>query len=921
MIKSERSYLLLVILCSCLVLVNCSWLNRSESVPSPQPIDPFVSRYQTWQKLVELGNQSYQNQDLVLALEQYQQAVELRPDQYPPLLRIAQIYYQLQEYEKAKTFFHKYLDLNPRDRNACNYLGYVHEILQDYESAAEQFEASLRLYDQDLYALNHLGLAYKQLGRYKEAEDVLRQALLIDPHCQQSDNRNLHNYLALIYQETKQIGSAIAELRESIRLFPDDIWARTQVANLYEAAYRIYEAQLQYTEILRIEPDNLLAQSRLQALDQATPKKPLAIVSPVDLIEIDTQSIIENAPTAEDYPNDDAIILLNQFCHEITAEGKSRYTSHKIIKIFNQRGIQKHDDLAIPYNPNSQHITVNSARTILPNGTIVKPAEDAYNDVTPPGQLTFNLYSDGLWKVISMPALKAGVCIEYKVSLEDMVPSGADQWFWGSYTFQSTDPTLQTNYALRLYGDKQFRWKAVNCELDPEIMIEGETKTYLWHYGETHSIRESIGQSNTSELAAQFRFSSVNSWDAISAWYADLARDRYTSSQEIDELARDLTQSVNTSTEKIHQLYNFVASQIRYVSIQLGQGAYQPTAADQVLIKRYGDCKDKSTLLISLLASIGISAFPALMSPSPYDPIDLDLPSVGQFSHLIVAIPIAENGLNKRQNMDSDYLWLDPTASSCPFGTLPTSNQGRTALLVKNKTANFVKIPNSLPENNRLKIEADLLVQTDGSFNGKMSIQPIGQYGIDYRLTYRDIQVSSMDEAFSRELSRSFSGIMIKQHRVSDLRDLDQPVKIHLDFQADSMLQSIDNQHQLLYFDGADFVDYADIFASPERIYALDLSHPILVEKTTRIQLPTGWVPLKLPDGKDTHSDVFSSEQSFGQLNVEVTYNKTEIIIDLTLEVVNPIIAPEIYPVARTFFRSLIAKDQLVTTLKKVPVS
>ena len=89
MIKSERSYLLLVILCSCLVLVNCSWLNRSESVPSPQPIDPFVSRYQTWQKLVELGNQSYQNQDLVLALEQYQQAVELRPDQYPPLLRIA----------------------------------------------------------------------------------------------------------------------------------------------------------------------------------------------------------------------------------------------------------------------------------------------------------------------------------------------------------------------------------------------------------------------------------------------------------------------------------------------------------------------------------------------------------------------------------------------------------------------------------------------------------------------------------------------------------------------------------------------------------------------------------------------------------------------------------------------------------------
>ena len=113
MIKSERSYLLLVILCSCLVLVNCSWLNRSESELSPQPIDPFVSRYQTWQKLVELGNQAYQNQDLVSALEQYQQAVELRPDQYPPLLRIAQIYYQLQEYEKSKNIFSQILGFKP----------------------------------------------------------------------------------------------------------------------------------------------------------------------------------------------------------------------------------------------------------------------------------------------------------------------------------------------------------------------------------------------------------------------------------------------------------------------------------------------------------------------------------------------------------------------------------------------------------------------------------------------------------------------------------------------------------------------------------------------------------------------------------------------------------------------------------------
>jgi len=135
------------------------------------------------------------------------------------------------------------------------------------------------------------------------------------------------------------------------------------------------------------------------------------------------------------------------------------------------------------------------------------------------------------------------------------------------------------------------------------------------------------------------------------------------------------------------------------------------------------------------------------------------------------------------------------------------------------------------------------------------------------------------------------------------------------------MLTPIDNRHQLLHFDGADFSDYANIFASQERNYPLDLSHPIFVEKMTHIQLPPGWIPLKLPDGKDTYSDVFSSVHSFGQLNVKVTYKQTEIMVDIKLKVTDPVITPEVYPMARTFFRLLIAQDQLTTTLKKVPVS
>ena len=113
MMISERDYPILVILFCCSSLFGCSWLVGSKTTQQSRPIDPFVSQHKAWQKQVEFGNQAYQNQDLALALEHYRKAVKLRPNQSPPLLRVAQIYYQLQEYENAKNTFHQYLDLNP----------------------------------------------------------------------------------------------------------------------------------------------------------------------------------------------------------------------------------------------------------------------------------------------------------------------------------------------------------------------------------------------------------------------------------------------------------------------------------------------------------------------------------------------------------------------------------------------------------------------------------------------------------------------------------------------------------------------------------------------------------------------------------------------------------------------------------------
>ena len=879
------------------LLNGCTLIHQGHLLPKQKPVDPLIQRNQQWKEQISIADQALLNRNFLLALEAFQNALLIKPKHSLPHIEIAKIYFQTQDYEKARDAFSSYVELEPKDQNARNYLGYIHEKLGNYEAAIEQFENSLRINSRNLYALNHLGLAYKQTGKLDDAEMTLRKALTIDPTCKRTESKNLHNYLALIFQERGDIGEAIAEYRESVRLFHNDIWARQQLGAIFEDVGRHFEAQIQYSKILEIDPENLLAKDRLQALNQISPPNIIKI-NPVDIIEINNEQIIKDGHLMETtYPNADAVILLNQFSHEILPNGQTRYTTHQIIKLLTYRGIKQYDDIAIPYNPKAQYLTVNQARTILPDGSIFQ--SEAFNRVTPPGLLEYNLYSDTIWHVISMPALEPGCTIEYQVSIEDAAVSSGENRFSGGFHFQSTNPTLQTNYALRLPKDRVFRWKAVNCVIEPQIVSENGIVTYLWHYGKTPAIHEEIGMPNIDEIVPRFSFTSFDSWNEVSSWYRELAKDRYDLDTNIKQIVDNLTAGLETQYEKIRTIYNFVTSEIRYVGIELGTGAYQPSLASQVLHKRYGDCKDKTTLMISMLDQIDVPAFPALINPSPFAHIDLDMPSTGQFSHLITMIP-QKNGR---------IIWLDPTSETCPFGNLPATDQGRQALVVKKKTAEFLKTPTAAPESNQLIINTKIIINSDDVVRGEMEILPTGQYDIDYRFAYKQVNPINIKQTFVAELNSQFTNLQVDQVQMSDLQNLSSPTRFRIKFHFDLNTESVTEERFLLSLPGGDFEDYARIFAPHKRQYSLSLSHPIQVVRSTEVQIPESWDVILPPSiSENSHFASFSSKYS---------REKSTVYTQLHLMVKNPIIPPNDYPTAKELFDQLIREDQKHLILQK----
>ena len=896
-----RHFKVSISLIAILLLVSgCSIFSRSQ--PTEKVIvDPLIERNREWREQVEAGNLALQDGDLKRALEAYQAALAIKPNSSQIQFQIAKIYFQQEEYEKARDAFAATATLDPKNMDVRNSLGYIYEKLNNYDAAAQIYEDTLEVEPHNLYALNHLGLAYKQLGMLDDAERILRKAVEVDPKSARPDSKNLHNYLGLIYWEKGDIGEAIAEFRESIRLFPKDLWAHQSLASLYEEHGRYYEAQLQYHKILEIDPQNLLAPTRLQALAQLDRSVSVSIeVSPVDLIDIDIEEVIAAAPDAADYPDADAIILLNQFSHEVTPSGKSRYTTHQVVKILTERGVQNYDDIAIPHTPKAQYITVNVARTITPDGSVVEPPGEAFNDVTPPGLLSYNLYSDSMWRVISMPALKPGVCIEYQVTLEDAGAEsvGSASWFWGGYSFQSTDPTLQSAYALRVPKGMDFKWKAIHCQLNPQILHEEETSTYLWTYGETPALKKEYNMPATNDIVPRLSYSSVESWDAVYNWYRDVAKDRYTVDQAIEEMVEELTADLLTEDDKIRAIYHFVASQIRYVGIELGQGAYQPTPADQVLNVRYGDCKDKTTLMIAMLDLVGIEAFPAMLNPAPYQHIDPELPSLGQFSHLIAAIP-RENG---------GYIWLDPTADTCSYGDLPARNRGRKGFVIRSERGEFVDIPISTPESNRLVVDTEIALTEDGTVRGTMQIDTLGQYNIEARLEYKQVSPSAWKDTLAVGLNKQFPGVRVDAVQISDLEDLNVPVQLNVAFTVEDYAEPVDNRLMFpLPID--EFSDYAEIFAAIERQHPLDLSYPMQMKKTIRIALPEGW--------RATFPKDVRLENRFASMERQCKLEGNRIHYEINFTIKESVILPEDYPAAKRFFDMLVREDRTQLILEK----
>jgi hypothetical protein len=308
----------------------------------------------------------------------------------------------------------------------------------------------------------------------------------------------------------------------------------------------------------------------------------------------------------------------------------------------------------------------------------------------------------------------------------------------------------------------------------------------------------------------------------------------------------------------VRAMYDFVVSQTRYVGLEFGIHGYKPYRVDDVLRRRFGDCKDKASLLHALLEAAGVDSRLVLLRMKRLGRIPEAPASLAVFNHAIVWVP------------DLD-LWLDGTASFSGSGDLPGEDRGASVLVIEPSGApRFATIPEARPEQNRSDVRFDVTVAADGSAKVGGASRIAGAEAPQYRRAYlsEHDRRAQLEKAFNR----TFPGLRVREVAVSDLSRIEDEVTMSFALEVPRYAQPDGGGLRFTPFGGG--AGYVESYASlSERRHDLVLGEPMQKRFAYRYALPPGWKVAEVPedaagDGPDVAYEVrYRSED--GTLAVE----------------------------------------------------
>ena len=385
-----------------------------------------------------------------------------------------------------------------------------------------------------------------------------------------------------------------------------------------------------------------------------------------------------------------ATVFLNEFRYTFDAGGKMDKVWHLIYRIENEQGVKNWAGTKGYWKPWYQSQPEIKVRVIGPDGAVRTIDPATLTDVAV-HQESSDMYSDERAYGGPIPAVVPGAIIE-----EEITTHATGVMFSGGTVQRIRLPwTVPVNKSRIVLAHPESLPLRYVLHLLPDAVVgksvtDGVETIVIEKNGLEAQLHQPVNAPYDSVLSAEVEFSTGVSWANVTSDYARLLNEKF----RVED-ARPLLANVDIKKggrrEIVSRIVSALHHNVRYTGVEFGQSSFVPQFPAETLKRKYGDCKDKATLLITALRAAGIPANLALLSSGSGQDINVDLPGVGMFDHAIVYVPASGS---------DPELWIDATAQYSRVGYLPLMDSGRWALVIDEKTTAPRKIPELTAEQN-----------------------------------------------------------------------------------------------------------------------------------------------------------------------------------------------------------------------------
>jgi transglutaminase-like putative cysteine protease/tetratricopeptide (TPR) repeat protein len=696
------------------------------------------------------------------AREELEAALAADPDYWPADLAMADVLSGLGLDELGRSRVEAVVAARPHAAAALRRLAMMDEAAGRVDEARALYQTLAKLDVDDVGVISRLADLAKDRGDVDGWLAAQRQIRAMRP-----TSVGAALQLADALKDRGDAAGALAVLDDALVVAPDD-------ARLLEESGRLMVERAGKSE------EGIARLKRALAMKPQNPelRRYLARVAPADDDDLERQYTRDAKKLIAQYAgweknDENSVVLLDLKVTRVHDNGLSETFVQRLVRVQNQTGASAEQWQGVQYSSDTQSVELRSARVYKPNGEVREAKTEGTREVSEPW---YGMYYDVRADVVGFERLEPGDVVEYSYVLSDTGRRNLYADYFGDLHFLGEEhATAETEYTLLSPAGRELYWHvpALPGLKRVDDTVGGEKRTRIT-VSKLPKLELDPSMPGATEVLPYVHVSTWKSYDQVARWYWRLVEEQLAADDKVKQAAHKAVAGLSDDRAKVRAIHDLVVKSTRYVGLEFGIHSFKPYRVPEIFERKFGDCKDKASLMVVMLREVGIPAQIVLVRTRKNGELDAQPASLAVFDHAIAYVPAMD-------------LYLDGTAEFSGSDELPYQDQGVMVLRIDGGDGTLTHTPVLTADKSQQERTLRLDMKTPGQAELVEDVTASGQWAAPYRQYYQT--EGERQGKYEKQWNASLPGFKLKKVEMKSLDDLEQPVRMHAEGQVPQLGQ------------------------------------------------------------------------------------------------------------------------------------